>query len=80
MKKNKRQKREAHLFKKRAGFTDTHHLVPKSRGGSNRKANRLRLDAYRHDSVHLLFGDHTLDEIIAILIRLRDMKNRQRKS
>lgn len=73
-----RQLFKKHQFKKRAGFTDDHHLRPSSRGGQSIHSNLLRIDAYRHDAIHLLFGNHTLDEIIEILLRLRRIKNSQR--
>lgn len=76
--KHERKSHEEHQFKGRAGWNDNHHLTPRSRGGSTLGSNLCRVDAYRHDAVHLLFGNHTLDEIILILQRLQRMKRRQR--
>ena len=76
--KPKRESRDRHKFKRRAGFKDKHHLKPKSRGGQSISSNLLELDAYRHDAIHLLFGDKTLDEIIELLMRLKHIKESQR--
>ena len=76
--KPKRENRKRHQFKKRAGFNDKHHLKPSSRGGQTIGSNLIQLDAYRHDSWHLLFGNKTLDEIIELLVRLKHIKESQR--
>jgi hypothetical protein len=74
-KKNQREKWSVHLFKKRANFNDYHHIViPKSRGGETVFENMFRLNAYRHDAWHLLFKDLTLDEIVALLQRVKKIK------
>lgn len=76
MKRNQKS-RTVHQFKSRAGWTNRHHLKPRSRGGSDRTYNIIKLDAYRHDAYHLLFGNLTIDEVIELLIRLRDKKASQ---
>lgn len=76
-KKCNRKRREAHRFQERAGWTDQHHLRPRSQGGSDRRHNKISLDAYRHDTWHLLFGNNTIDEVIELLKRLRDIKANQ---
>ena len=63
-----------HQFKDKAGFTNKHHLKPKSKGGKKCPENLLSIDVYRHQAWHLLFGNKTLDEIIDLLIRTRDIK------
>ena len=77
MSKRNRKKWSDHKFKHRAGWSDKHHLRPKSRGGSDRRYNKITLDAYRHDAYHLLFGNLSLDEVIELLTRLRDKKANQ---
>ena len=67
-----------HKFLERAGWTDEHHLKPRSKGGQTLTSNLLKVDAYRHDAIHLLFGNKSLDEIIAILLRLQRIKKFQR--
>ena len=76
--KNNRKPFKEHRFQKRAGFTDEHHLIPGSRGGQTIGSNLLKLDAYRHSAWHLLFGNKTLSEIIALLERLEYRKEYER--
>lgn len=54
-----------------------HHLRPKSRGGQSIESNIIWIDIERHKSWHSVFGNLTLDEIISLLIRLREIKKRQ---
>ena len=75
---HQREKRCIHQFKKRAGWKDPHHLRPLSRGGDSIQSNIINLDGYRHDAWHLLFGNLTLSEIIGLLARLNNMKDKQR--
>lgn len=70
--KRKHQKMEIHRFKKKAGWTNKHHLTPKSR--DRKSETTIKLDVYRHDAWHLLFGNKTLSEIIEVLTYLRDRK------
>ena len=56
-----------------------HHDKAVSRGGDNSIQNLILLDATVHANLHLVFGNRSLDEIIAILVRLRRMKGRQRE-
>lgn len=78
VKKIQRQKWEVHKFKEKAGFKDRHHLKNCSKGGSTSKANLLKLDAYKHDAWHLLFENKNLDEVIDLLIRIKQIKTDQR--
>lgn len=73
-----REKQKVHQFKKRAHALDEHHLTPRSRGGESIESNLSNLDLYRHDAWHLLFGDLTLDEIIMLLQRFKQVKNDKR--
>jgi len=75
-----REKREVHQFKHKAGFTDEHHLKNKSSGGSSIMSNLIQLDAYRHDALHLLFGNKTLREIIELLERVEQIKLSQKRT
>ena len=58
--------------------TNRHHLVPKSRGGKNEKRNLLTIDIKRHRAWHILWGNRTLDEVIALLQRLKQVKEKDR--
>jgi len=78
--KHKRQHKSEHQFKMRAGWTDEHHLKNKKNGGQAIKSNLIKLDAYRHDAIHLLFGDKSLREIIELLQRLERIKLSQKKT
>jgi hypothetical protein len=51
-----------------------HHLTPRSKGGQSVGSNLLRMDISRHNAWHLLFGNLTLTEIIALLTKLRMIK------
>ena len=64
---------------KRDGLTNRHHLTPRSRGGKSTESNLLEMDYSRHCAWHLLFKNLTLDEIIALLLRVKQMKIRRRK-
>lgn len=73
--KHLREKREIHEFKKRAGWTDDHHLeLPCSRGGDKTDSNILVMDAYRHDAWHLLFCNNTLKEVIRNFMFVKSIK------
>jgi hypothetical protein len=64
----------------RSGTFNLHHLRPKSRGGSSTESNLLKMDISRHNALHLLFGNLTLLEIIELLKRVYEIKERQRFS
>ena len=51
-------------------FKDEHHLVPRSRGGSCHHRNKLWLWRKRHEAWHNMWGNDTLDEIVAHLSSL----------
>lgn len=53
-----------------------HHLTPKSVGGRNDNENILWIDIERHSLWHKLWGNRTLEQIIALLQRLARMKHR----
>jgi len=51
-----------------------HHLKPKSRGGQKVESNLLLIDMERHNAWHKLWGNRTLDEVIELLLRVRQAK------
>lgn len=55
------------MHPKRNTFMTVHHLTCKSRGGTRKPSNSLRIWRDKHTAWHLLFHNHTLDEIIAKL-------------
>lgn len=57
---------------------DRHHLIPKSRGGKATPQNLLLISIVKHIGWHKLFGTMTFDEVIALLIRVRDAKQKQK--
>lgn len=61
----------------RTGCFNKHHLTPKSVGGQSIESNLLRMDISRHNAWHLLFNNLTLTEIIALLKRVYEVKERQ---
>lgn len=69
-----REKRSVHQFKHKAGWKDTHHLIPKSAGGEDIDSNRISLDAYKHDAWHLIFKNRPLREVIELLERVERIK------
>lgn len=74
-----RKKKCQHRFQKKAGWKDSHHLKPRSRGGQSIESNLLSIDAYKHDAWHLLFSNLTLEEVIELLQRLASIKKKSRK-
>jgi len=51
-----------------------HHLIPKSRGGKADRKNLLLIRRDKHDLWHILFGNRTIPEIIALLERVERIK------
>lgn len=62
--------------KKRYRGRNYHHLTPKSRKGGYSDSNLLLIYRERHAIWHRIFGNKTLEEVIALLIRLSRMKGR----
>lgn len=77
--KHNREKYREHHFNHKAGFTDMHHLRPTSRGGSSLGSNLFRMDAYKHSAWHLLFQNLTLEEVISLLQRVKEIKDKQHR-
>jgi hypothetical protein len=68
-------------MRKRFKGRNLHHLVPKSRlaqGLPPMPRNMLLIDIERHNAWHALFRTLTLDEVIALLKRVRRLKRRKR--
>ena len=61
----------------RSRWRNRHHLRPRSRGGKNYRSNLLLIDGNIHRNLHRVFGNRTLEEIIALLIRVKRAKERQ---
>ena len=76
--KRERKKAREHQFRERAGWSDGHHLNPRTRGGQSIGSNILQIDAYRHTAWHLLFKELTLEEIILLLVRIKKIKDSQK--
>lgn len=64
--------------RKRYSKRNRHHIIPKARGGKATTQNLLLMDIDKHNELHRIFGLMTLDEIIALLIRVRRAKQNQR--
>ena len=48
---------------------DKHHIIPKSRGGTDSKDNVIIVNKKKHQAYHLLFINATPEEAVLILIR-----------
>lgn len=51
-------------------ITTTHHIVPKSRDGSNIRANKVELDERVHNALHMIFSNMTPVEQMERLLRI----------
>lgn len=54
-----------------------HHLQPKSRNGDTSINNLLLIDIVRHQYWHKIFKNLDLNEVIELLIRVREAKAKQ---
>lgn len=65
------------------GYSEKHHIIPKSMGGSNDKTNLVKLTAREHYIAHLLLTKFTQGDYRKKMIRafvcLRNWKNKNRK-
>ncbi len=76
------EKMQRFMRDKRTGrgrWRNKHHLVPKSRGGHKTPRNMLLIDGHVHFQLHKVFGNRTLEEIIALLIRVQRAKRHQQR-
>ena len=65
-----RDKRLSQLYKrieKNPYRVNQHHLVARSRGGTNEPANLLTINSWKHECWHELFKNRTINEIIIFL-------------
>lgn len=56
-----------------------HHLRAKENGGPTIASNLLTIDSERHKALHFIFGNLNLDEIIALLQRVKRIKDCQKR-
>lgn len=49
-------------------YEDDHHIIPRSRGGSNEKGNRQMVDAALHTRYHSLFSNLLPHEIVEWMV------------
>lgn len=49
--------------------TNRHHVIPRSRGGSNSLENIAKVNIKKHQYYHALFDNRVPEEIINLLVR-----------
>jgi hypothetical protein len=76
MKKRNRKKmsNQKRMYLERAGWSNRHHIHPKSRGGRAIPTNLILLDERRHSAFHLIFGNRNFVEAAQMLLRAYRMK------
>lgn len=76
MRKRRRRKmsKPKREFLQRAGYSNHHHILAKSRGGMSTQSNLFCWDERRHAAYHLLFQNKTFEEAARLLIRAYQMK------
>lgn len=75
MKRYKRRQKRG--YAERAGYTNEHHNLPRSRGGTSTLENVINLDERRHAAYHLLFKDMTFGEAASLLWRAERIMRRK---
>jgi hypothetical protein len=55
-----------------------HHMTPVSRSGPAIPSNLLLIDIEKHNLLHKIFGNRTWEEIIAVMVRVSEMKKRHK--
>ena len=63
---------------KRSGIRNEHHLLNKSRGGLRTSTNLITLDTEHHLAWHFLFGNMDIDEVVALLLRIKNCNKKRR--
>jgi hypothetical protein len=63
---------------KRSGKMVKHHITNRCRGGKSAPDNLIRLDSERERAWHFLFGNHSFEEVAALLLRTCQMKGRKK--
>ena len=56
-----------------------HHIVNQCRGGNETLQNLLRIDIEKHKSWHDIFDNLNIDEVIALLKRVKKAKANQKE-
>jgi hypothetical protein len=74
----KRYLRKKNRYWKHLRNRNRHHLVPRSRGGSDEERNQLVMDVHKHELWHQLWGNRTIDEVLTLLTRMLRAKERLR--
>lgn len=74
---SKRRKKKAGKGWKKVSGMNRHHWLNKCQGGEWTVDNISYLHVERHDWWHRVFGNLSLDEAIAVLTRLRQIKSAQ---
>jgi hypothetical protein len=64
-------------MKRRKLKVTKHHIQNRCEGGSSEEWNILHIYRYKHDVFHLLFKNKNLDQCIALLMRVKRLKERQ---
>ena len=72
----RKRNRKARMARRHKKGYNYHHLTPASRNGGNVRQNLLFIKVDRHDLWHRLWGNRTLEEVIALLQRVARMKGR----
>lgn len=71
-----KMKKRKRMGRRRTPGRNLHHLTAKSNGGPNTRDNLLLIDCTRHELWHKLWGNRSLEQVIALLQRLKRMKGR----
>ena len=71
----KRHKHGLHL--KHLAGRNRHHLQPRSRGGKDTINNLLLIDIEKHEYWHALWGNKTAEEVLMLLMRVVQAKDKQ---
>ena len=62
---------------KKRNYLTRHHLTNRCMGGTNHPCNLVRVWWNKHQAWHTLFKNLSLEEAIALLIRLKQFKDQQ---
>jgi len=57
------------MGRKRKKRTSRHHVIPRSRGGTNKLENMAKIDKRKHEYYHALFNNRTPPEIVNLLVK-----------
>lgn len=67
---NEPSQKQSEFFQQqlRSKWNDTHHIVPRSRGGADNGKNKIKVNIDIHSRFHRLFSNRTPVEIIDFLV------------